>query len=139
MAVWSGCVWGAAEWGTPWDWEDWRLNTFGLLTLLALFLVLGRQSQPDGVESRDTFSTFGLYGFVLVPLTYVATRIWVIRHPGPVIAGEEGSSISGDMALVLMIGALSFTILIVGHIITSMEITKFEQRLERLQKRLDGE
>ena len=55
---------GAAEWGTPWDWEDYRLNTFGLLTLLALFLVLGRQSQPDGVESRDTFSTFGLYGFV---------------------------------------------------------------------------
>ena len=69
----------------------------------------------------------------------MATRIWVIRHPGPVIAGEEGSSISDDMAFVLMIGALSFTILIVGHIITSMEITKFEQRLERLQKRLDGE
>ena len=139
MAVWSGCVWGAAEWGTPWDWEDWRLNTFGLLTLLALFLVLGRQSQPDGVETRDTFSTFGLYGFILVPLTYVATRIWVIRHPGPVIAGDEDSSISGDMALVLMIGAISFTTLIVGHILTSMEITKFEQRLERLQKELDGE
>ena len=43
------------------------------------------------------------------------------------------------MALVLMIGALSFTILIIGHILTSMEITKFEQRLERLQKQLDGE
>ena len=139
MAVWSGCVWGAAEWGTPWDWEDWRLNTFGLLTLLALFLVLGRQSQPDGVETRDTFSTFGLYGFILVPLTYVATRIWVIRHPGPVIAGDEGSSISRDMGLVLLIGALSFTVLIIGHILTSMEITKFEQRLERLQKELDGE
>lgn len=139
MAVWSGCVWGAAEWGTPWDWEDYRLNTFGLLTLLALFLVLGRQSQPDGVESRDTFSTFGLYGFVLVPITYIATRIWVIRHPGPVIAGDENSSISGDMALVLMIGALSFTVLIIGHIMTSIEITKFEQRIERLQKELDGE
>ena len=139
MAVWSGCVWGAAEWGTPWDWEDWRLNTFGLLTLLALFLVLGRQSQPDGVETRDTFSTFGLYGFILVPLTYVATRIWVIRHPGPVIAGDEDSSISGDMGLVLLIGAISFTVLIIGHILTSMEITKFEQRLERLQKELDGE
>jgi len=102
-------------------------------------LVLGRQSQPDGVESRDTFSTFGLYGFVLVPLTYVATRIWVIRHPGPVIGGDEDSSISGDMAFVLMIGAISFTTLIIGHILTSMEITKFEQRLERLQKELDGE
>ena len=139
IAVWSGCVWGAAEWGTPWDWQDYRLNTFGLLTLLALFLVLGRQSQPDGVETRDTFSTFGLYGFVLVPITYIATRIWVIRHPGPVIAGEEGSSISGDMATVLMIGALSFTLLIAGHIITSMNVTKLEQRIDRLQTMLDGE
>ena len=111
-----GLCLGAAEWGTPWDWQDYRLNTFGLLTLLALFLVLGRQSQPDGVETRDTFSTFGLYGFVLVPITYIATRIWVIRHPGPVIAGEDGSSISGDMATVLMIGAISFTLLIAGHI-----------------------
>ena len=139
IAVWSGCVWGAAEWGTPWDWQDYRLNTFGLLTLLALFLVLGRQSQPDGVETRDTFSTFGLYGFVLVPITYIATRIWVIRHPGPVIAGEEGSSISGDMAIVLMIGAISFTLLIAGHIITSMNVTKLEQRIDRLQTMLDGE
>ena len=139
IAVWSGCVWGAAEWGTPWDWQDYRLNTFGLLTLLALFLVLGRQSQPDGVETRDTFSTFGLYGFILVPITYIATRIWVIRHPGPVIAGEEGSSISGDMATVLMIGALSFTLLIAGHIITSMNVTKLEQRIDRLQTMLDGE
>ena len=57
----------------------------------------------------------------------------------PVIAGDEGSSISGDMGLVLLIGALSFTVLIVGHILTSMEITKFEQRLERLQKEMDGE
>ena len=139
IAVWSGCVWGAAEWGTPWDWQDYRLNTFGLLTLLALFLVLGRQSQPDGVETRDTFSTFGLYGFVLVPITYIATRIWVIRHPGPVIAGEEGSSISGDMATVLMIGAISFTLLIAGHIITSMNVTKLEQRIDILQTMLDGE
>ena len=75
----------------------------------------------------------------MVPLTYVATRIWVIRHPGPVIGGDEDSSISGDMALVLLIGALSFTTLIIGHILTSIEITKFEQRMDRLQKKLDGE
>ena len=60
----------------PWDWTDVRLNSFALLTLLALLLVLGRRAQPDGVESRDTFATAGLFGFVLVPLTYIATRIW---------------------------------------------------------------
>ena len=139
MTVWSGCVWGAAEWGTPWDWSDVRLNTFGLLTLLAIYLVLGRNSQPDGVETRDTFSTFGLYGFVLVPLTYVATRIWQIRHPGPVIAaGEDGGSLQSSMALVLLIGALSFTVFIIGHMLISMRITHLEQRLEQAQKSLDG-
>ena len=58
MTVWSGCVWGAAEWGTPWDWTDVRLNTFGLLTLLAIYLVLGRASQPDGVENEGYLCCF---------------------------------------------------------------------------------
>ena len=56
MCVWSGCIWGAAEWGVPWDWTDVRLNTFAILTLLSLYLVMGRRSQPDGVETRDTFA-----------------------------------------------------------------------------------
>ncbi len=137
MTVWSGCVWGAAEWGTPWDWTDVRLNTFGLLTLLAVYVVLGRNSQPDGVETRDTFAAFGLYGFVLVPLTYIATRIWTIRHPGPVVATGEGSSITSDMGLVLLVSAVAFTVFIIGHIISSMHLTALEQRLERLQGALD--
>ena len=137
MTVWSGCVWGAAEWGTPWDWTDVRLNTFGLLTFLALFLVLGRQSQPDGVETRDTFSTFGLFGFVLVPVTYVATRLWQIRHPGPVVGGGDSGSLNGEMAVILLIGAISFTIFIIGHVLMSMRITSLEQRLESLQEALD--
>ncbi|MDA0715206.1 MAG: hypothetical protein O2866_03160 [archaeon] len=138
MTVWSGCIWGAAEWGVPWDWADPRLNTFGLLTLLAVYLVLGRQSQPDSVESRDTFSTFGLYGFVLVPVTYVATRLWTIRHPGPVVATGEGSSLDSDMGLVLLIGAISFSIAIVGQVLLSLQTSQLEQKLAVLQSKMDG-
>ena len=137
MTVWSGCVWGAAEWGTPWDWSDVRLNTFGLLTLLAIYVVLGRNSQPDGVETRDTFAAFGLYGFVLVPLTYIATRIWTIRHPGPVVATGDGNSINSDMGLVLIISAISFTVFILGHILASMQLTSLEQRLYEMQEQAD--
>ena len=137
MTIWSGMVWGSAEWGVPWDWTDVRLNTFGLLTFLALFLVLGRQSQPDGVETRDTFSTFGLFGFVLVPVTYVATRLWQIRHPGPVVGGGDSGSLNGDMAVILLIGAVSFTVFIIGHVLMSMRITSLEQRLESLQEAMD--
>jgi heme exporter protein C len=137
MVVWSGCVWGQAEWGTPWDWTDVRLNSFGLLTLLATYVVLGRNSQPDGVETRDTFAAFGLYGFVLVPLTYIATRIWTIRHPGPVVGTGDDGSINGEMGLVLLIGAVSFTVFIIGHMIASMRLTALEQRLEAMQSVLD--
>ena len=138
MTVWSGCVWGAAEWGTPWDWTDVRLNTFGLLTLLAAYLVLGRGSQPDGVESRDTFAAFGMYGFVLVPTTYIATWIWTIRHPPPLIASEDAGSIDLDMRLVLYLGAISFTTFIIGHMLSSMRLTALEQRLTAMQSTRDG-
>ena len=138
MTVWSGCIWGAAEWGVPWDWADPRLNTFGLLTLRAIYLVLGRQSQPDSVESRDTFSTFGLYGFVLVPVTYDATRLWTIRHPGPVITTGDGGSLNSDMSIVLLIGALSFSICVIGHVLLSLQTSSLEQSIALHEQQLDG-
>ena len=42
------------------------------------------------------------------------------------------------MAIVLLIGAVSFTIFIIGHILMSMRITGLEQRLEQAQKHIDG-
>ena len=137
MAVWSGCIWGAAEWGVPWDWTDVRLNTFAILTLLSLYLVLGRKSQPDGIETRDTFSAFGMYGFILVPVTYIATRLWQIRHPGPVVATSEGS-LNSDMGIVLLIGGISFSILVIGHIISGMRLTKLQMKFEDLQAKYEG-
>ena len=56
MVVTSGPIWGAAEWGIPWDWADARLNTYAVLSAIALFLVLSRRSQPDTPEFRDVFS-----------------------------------------------------------------------------------
>ncbi len=136
MCVWSGCIWGAAEWKVPWDWTDIRLNTFAMLTLLAFFLVLGRRGQPDGVETRDTFAAFGMYGFILVPFTYISTRLWQIRHPGPVVGTNEGS-LNSEMFIVLMIGALSFTLLTIGHVLSSMHLAKLEMKLEDLQNQYE--
>ena len=53
-------------------------------------------------------------------------------------AGDDGGSLSGDMTVVLLIGALSFTIFIIGHILMSMRITGLEQRLEQAQNHIDG-
>ena len=135
MVITSGPIWASAEWGTPWDWTDVKLNTYAVLTGLALFLVITRKTQPDGIETRDTLSAMGLFGFVLVPLTFFASRIWKQRHPGGLV--ETEGAIHPDMMQVLLIGWFGFTLLLIGQIILLFEASKLELKLEKLQQRLD--
>lgn len=137
FVVVAGPIWGAAEWGTPWDWSDARLNTYGLLTLVGFFLVLGRRSQPDTEATRDTFSSVALFGFVLVPITYLATWLWQLRHPR-ILGGEDAGGIDdARMAWTLIIGTVSWTILFAGQVLLRWEMVGIEWRLERVQRALD--
>ncbi len=77
-----------------------------------------------------------MYGFILVPFTYISTRLWQIRHPGPVMATSKGT-IDWDMRIVLYCGALSFLTIITGYIISGMRLAKLEMRLESIQAHYD--
>ena len=127
----SGPIWGSAEWGVPWDWGDLRLNTFALLTGVALFLVLSRRSQPDGQETRDTLASVGLFGFALVPITALATTWYQKRHPGIVLVSGEETGLDPGIRTVLMMGFISFLILFVGLAMLSNEVMRMEDRLEQ--------
>lgn len=135
--VTSGPIWGSVEWGVPWDWGDLRLNTFALLTGVALFLVLSRRSQPDGQETRDTLAAIGLFGFALVPITAVATTLYQKRHPGIVVVDGEGTGLDPVMRAVLMFGTLSFMVLFVGLSMLSDSVLRLEDTAERAKRRLD--
>ena len=134
----SGPIWGSAEWGVPWDWGDLRLNTFALLTGVALFLVLSRRSQPDGQETRDTLAAVGLFGFALVPITALATTWYQKRHPGIVLVSGEETGLDPAIRTVLMMGFISFLILFVGLAMLSNEVIRMEDRLEQSKSELDG-
>ncbi len=133
----SGPIWGTAEWGTPWDLTDVRLNTYAVLTSLSLFLVMGHQAQADTEDTRDTFSSVGLFGFILVPITIMAIRIWQNRHPGPVIGGGEGSGLDPQILMVLLFGLFSFQILVAGQVMLRYIIVGLEDRLTEIQAKLD--
>ena len=135
--VTSGPIWGSVEWGVPWDWGDLRLNTFALLTGVALFLVLSRRSQPDGQETRDTLAAIGLFGFALVPITAVATTLYQKRHPGIVVVDGEGTGLDPVMRAVLMFGTLSFMLLFVGLSMLSDSVLRLEDTAEQAKRRLD--
>lgn len=55
----------------------------------------------------------------------------------PVVGGGESGSLNNEMALILLVGAISFTVFIIGHVLMSMRITSLEQRLESLQEAMD--
>ena len=135
--VTSGPIWGSVEWGVPWDWGDLRLNTFALLTGVALFLVLSRRSQPDGQETMDTLAAIGLFGFALVPITAVATTLYQKRHPGIVVVDGEGTGLDPVMRAVLMFGTLSFMVLFVGLSMLSDSVLRLEDTAEQAKRRLD--
>ena len=135
----SGPIWGSAEWGGPWDWGDLRLNTYGLLTAVALFLVLARNSQPDGNDTRDTIASVGLFGFALVPITALATTWYQERHPGIIIVETEEAGLAPEILTVLILGFISFFVLFAGFAILSDALYQMESRLSGLQHRLDEE
>ena len=137
--VTSGPIWGSAEWGVPWDWGDLRLNTFALLTAVAMFLVLSKKSQPDGQDTRDTLAAIGLFGFALVPITAVATTWYQERHPGVVIVNTEESGLDPQIFSVLVIGFVSFLILFIGLAILTDLVQRMEYELEQRLREIDEE
>ena len=127
-----------AEWGTPWDWGDVRLNTYAVLSGLALYLVMSRRNQPDTPEYRDVYSGIGLFGFLLVPLTYFATIIWQVRHPAPIVGpASEPESVDPIIYQIWLLCFLGFILLMIGQAIISSKIYSSEKRLEELQTIID--
>ena len=137
--VTSGPIWGMAEWGVPWDWGDLRLNTFALLTAVALLLVLSIRSQPDGEGTRDTLAAIGLFGFFLVPITAMATTWFQNRHPGVLIIEGEETGLDPQIRMVLFLGATSFLVLFAGLVALSNAIQELKEELEERNRTLDEE
>jgi len=135
----SGPIWGSVEWGVFWDWGDVRLNTYALLTSVALFLVMSLRSQPDGEETRDTLAAIGLFGFILVPITAAATTIWRNRHPGVILRDSEETGVAPEIRSVMGFGAISFMILFVGLVLLNYSIYNLRAELESLNKEIDKE
>ncbi len=134
----SGPIWGAAEWGVPWDFQDIRLNSFAILGGVALFVALGEMNSEDTEQQRDLLSSVGIFGFGLVPLTYMATRWWQERHPGPLIGGgNEDSGVDPSILLIWMIGWISLQVLFIGQTMMTMRLLQTEQQLENILSNLE--
>lgn len=134
----SGPIWGMAEWGVPWDFSDLRLNTYAVLSGVALYLVLSKRNQPDTPEFRDVFSGIGIFGFLLVPITAIATVAWQVRHPAPIIGPTaEPDSVDPIILQIWLLSFLGFLVLMAGQAILSSQVYNCEKKLGSLQTIID--
>ena len=132
VVVISGPIWASAEWDVPWDWGDVRLNTYALLTAVALFLVMSIKSQPDGEGTRDSLSAVGLFGFILVPITAFATTLWQSSHPGVVVIESEETGLDPEIKLLLFFGVASFFFLFVGLALLNEAIRGLSEEIDEV-------
>jgi heme exporter protein C len=84
-----GSLWGKAVWGTYWEFTDVRMTTmFITLFVFAGYLVVFNSTLDS--EGRYT-ATYGVVGFVTVPITYLSTRLWSAGLHDPTINPDGGS------------------------------------------------
>ena len=125
--------------GGPLGLGDVRLNTYALLTAVALFLVMSMRSQPDAEETRDTLAAIGLFGFILVPITAMATTIWRNRHPGVIIIETEETGMDPEIRAVLLFGAISLMVLFAGLVSLNYELHSLKRQISKKESEIDEE
>ncbi len=89
----TGPIWAKSVWNVWWTWDP-RLTTTLLLWFIYISYLMLRG--VVGENQRANFSAvFGIIGFVNVPITFLAIRLWRSIHP--VLITSQGINISEPM------------------------------------------
>src|SRR6266511_3052640 len=126
----TGPIWARPVWGIWWTW-DMRLTTTLVLWLIYVsYLVL--RHYGTGGQVPVLAAVLAVFGFLDVPLVYMAIRWFRTQHPQPVIGGGQGSGIDPHMMHALMMNWLAFMVF-------AGLITFLRYRLEIVTRQIDAE
>lgn len=137
MAIVSGPIWGKAEWGVYWRWEDTKLFMTLVLWLIFISYVALRSASSDSDHGARIAAVFGILGFICVPLSFFANRIWKSLHP-TVIASSKGS-MSAMTGQALLVGVIAFSLFYFYLLYKRMELEKLNLKVEELKEIIGGD
>jgi len=89
LAIITGSLWGKAAWDVFWRWEDLKLFITLVLWLVFIAYLALRANAKSRISKANLSAVFGIIGFICVPLSFAANRIWQQYHP-TVIATSRG-------------------------------------------------
>ncbi|HEX8926528.1 MAG TPA: cytochrome c biogenesis protein CcsA [Terriglobales bacterium] len=100
----SGPLWAKPIWGIWWTWDVRLTSTLVLWLIYVSYLILRRYS-PDGTVEA---AVLAIFGFLDVPLVYMAIRWFRTQHPQPVIGGGRGSGLDHRMWVAVLWNLAAF-------------------------------
>lgn len=122
----TGSIWGRVVWNSWWEWTDVRLVTFLIVWLIyAGYLIVYASTENTGDERFA--AVYGVVGFVTVPISYTATRLWTPTFHETTIANSEVSANIDPLALVVSIVAV--TLLYTYLMALRIELHELEDRV----------
>ncbi|UCF50122.1 MAG: cytochrome c biogenesis protein CcsA [Thermoplasmatales archaeon] len=136
LAITTGPLWGKAVWGAFWRWEDLKLFITLVLWLIFIAYLALRANAKSKVSKANLSAVFGIIGFICVPLSFAANRIWQQYHP-TVIATSEGS-LQSSMGMALGISVIAFTFLYIYLLISKVEIDTMREIIEEIKQKVGG-
>jgi heme exporter protein C len=105
MTLITGSIWGKVIWNSWWEWSDVRLVTF----LIVWFIYAGYLAVYAATENSSDekyASVYGVVGFVTVPVSYMATRLWTPTFHTTTVGNPEVEANIDPLALVVSIVAV---------------------------------
>ena len=125
----TGPIWARPIWNVWWTWDP-RLTTTLVLWFIYVAYLMFRG--VVGENQRANFSAvFGIIGFVNVPITFFAVRLWRSIHP--VVITATGMNISTPMQQTLILTFIAFCLFFFFLLMCRIRLEKAKVNLEKIK------
>ena len=138
MTAASGSIWARPAWNTWWTWDP-RLTTYTIMALIYVAYLMLRQGIEDPQRRSRFAAVYGIVGFISVPITFFAIRIWRTIHP--VVVGNGGEQAQGTfamaqpMVIVMLFCVVTFTVLYFCLLANRLQLERLNERVQELKTR----
>jgi heme exporter protein C len=131
----TGPIWAKPVWNVWWTWDP-RLTTTLVLWFIYLSYLMLRGVVKEN-QRASLSAVFGIIGFVNVPITFFAIRLWRTIHP--VLITSQGINVSTPMKYTLLLSVCAFGFLFFSLLITRISLEKIRAKMEEIRAVIESE
>ncbi len=131
----TGPILAKPIWNVWWTWDP-RLTTTLILWFIYLAYLMLRGVVTEN-QQANLSAVFGIIGFVNVPITFLAIRLWRSIHP--VLITSQGLNISAPMKVTLLLSFCAFVFLFAALLVSRVNLEKMKMETEEIRILIENE